>query len=93
MTGDERLRASLSALGVKHLVIGHQPGKIEFGDNVVRNAGEAFAYKGLLFLNDTGVSRGVQDGTGMVLKIAIGGKESATAIDATGKRSILWQGK
>ncbi len=65
-TGDARgLRTKwTTALGAKHLVMGHQPGAVSFADGKNRAADEMFEkYDGLLFLVDTGLSVGV-DGTG-----------------------------
>jgi hypothetical protein len=94
-TGLERLEANVAALGCKHLVVGHQPGKVQFGGKVERKAGEAFAYGagGVLFLNDEGMSRGVQDGAGVVLRIEAGEKERVVAVDAGGGKRVVWDGK
>ena len=52
------------SLGVKHLVMGHQPGAVLFADGSKRAADQMVAkYSGLLFLIDTGLSVG-SDGTG-----------------------------
>ena len=88
--GFARVRQYVAALGCKHLVVGHQPGKIDFGDSVTRAAGEPFAYEGVLFLIDTGMSRGQADGRGIVLHLPAGTVERATVIDETGKETTLW---
>ena len=65
-TGDAQalLAAWTSALGVKHLVMGHQPGSVGFADSSKRAADQMMQkYGGLLFLVDTGLSVGA-DGTG-----------------------------
>ena len=59
MQSQEKLAQCLQALGVKHLVIGHQPGKTQFADGTVRKAGELFQqFDGLIqqfgFVCDTG---------------------------------------
>jgi hypothetical protein len=92
-TGLQRLRNTIAALGCKHLVIGHQPGKIDFGNHLVRKSGELFAYEGLLFLIDTGMSRGVQNGTPALLHITTTKKEKATILDSTNTEHPLWQEK
>lgn len=52
------------ALGVSHLVMGHQPGSVGFADGSTRGADQmAQKYGGLLFLVDTGLSVGA-DATG-----------------------------
>jgi hypothetical protein len=94
-TGLGTLPAILTALGVKHLVVGHQPGKVSFGHHVDRPADTPFAFEGLLFLIDCGMSRGVDDGRGVVLKISCGDKTkqsptAVTSIDAAGNSSGLW---
>jgi hypothetical protein len=90
--GQARLRQTVEALGAKHLVFGHQPGKIEFLDGSVRAAGQMyFKYNGLVFLIDTGMSRGVQNGRAALLKIqSTAGHESAKAIYIDGKSEPLW---
>ena len=68
--GKVRLEENLAALGARHLVFGHQPGKLEFPDGTQRAKGQVFMkYDGLVFLIDTGMSRGVDAGRGAVLKI------------------------
>ena len=67
---EKRLRAMVEALGCRHLVIGHQPGKITFADGSVREAGKIIAkFGGLFFMIDTGMSRGANSGSGALLKI------------------------
>jgi hypothetical protein len=48
-------------LGVKHIVQGHQPGKVLFPDDQNRGKWEIFQRYGLLFLIDSGMSRGIKD--------------------------------
>jgi hypothetical protein len=78
------------ALGVAHIVEGHQPGKVEFADKVKRGAGEMFQRYGLIFLEDTGMSSGVGDSHGAVLHIAGHGKKSAAAICFDGTTTEIW---
>jgi len=57
------LSRNAQALGVKHIVQGHQPGEVKFRDGVTRAENAVFQrYDGLLFLIDTGMSRGVSGG-------------------------------
>jgi len=87
---DERalLESYASALGVKHMVQGHQHNEVRFRDGVERKTGEMFQRWGLLFLIDTGLSREVGDSTGAVLKIEGG---IASAICADGSVIVLWE--
>jgi hypothetical protein len=91
--GSIRIRMNLAVLGCSHLVVGHHPGKVSFGGNIERQAGEPFQYDGVLFLIDTGMSRGVQNGRGGILRIHSGVDEKATTIDDEGKESTLWSGR
>lgn len=86
---DERrlLDSYAAALGVKHIVQGHQHSEIRFGDGVVRHAGEMFQRWGLLFLIDVGMSEGVGDSAGAILRIFEG---KAAAICPGGKQTPLW---
>jgi hypothetical protein len=92
-TAPPALVASISALGADHLVIGHQPGKIKFDDGVERKAGEVFVhYNGLLFMIDTGMSRGAEDGRSALLRIHTTPQHvSAIAVYADGKTRVLWE--
>ncbi|MEY2564580.1 MAG: hypothetical protein QOH88_2773 [Verrucomicrobiota bacterium] len=54
------LRRNATALGVNHIVQGHQPGEVKFNDGVKREEGAVFQRYGLLFLIDTGMSRGIE---------------------------------
>ena len=68
-TGDAQtlLTQWTTALGVKHLVMGHQPGSVGFADKSTRAADQMVQkYGGLLFMVDTGLSVGA-DGTGGAL--------------------------
>lgn len=87
------LAADAQALGVAHLVQGHQPGNVEFADGVKRGAGEMFQRYGLLFLEDTGMSAGVGDSQGAVLHIAGHGQQRAEAICFDGTATKIWDTK
>jgi hypothetical protein len=92
--GVRRLRAGVEALGARHLVFGHQPGAVDFADGSERAAGEVVAkFDGLVFLLDTGMSRGVDNGRGALLHVTRrgdGGGVTATAVYADGKAAPLW---
>jgi hypothetical protein len=81
------LAANAKALGVSHIVQGHQHGEVKFADGVERHAGEIFQRWGLLFLIDVGMSEGIGDSQGAALRIA-GGK--AVAICPNGEETPLW---
>jgi Calcineurin-like phosphoesterase len=86
-----RLESYAKALGVKHLAIGHQPGKLTFPGEVVRRKGEIFqAYDGLIFLIDVGMSRAVDGSEGALLHISAGANPRATAIFPKGPSRQLW---
>jgi hypothetical protein len=82
------LRSYTSALGVAHIVMGHQPGKASFADGTARASGELFQKFGLLFLVDVGMSQGVDNSQGALLRIVgVGAATKVTAYypDATTK--------
>ena len=83
------LQDYVDALGVKHLVQGHQHAEIVFADGVRRKKGQMFQRDGLLFLVDTGMSEGVGDSQGAVLLIKAQ-PEEAIAICADGTRTSIW---
>jgi hypothetical protein len=61
--GDPILKRNLTALGVKRIVFGHQPGDVKFADGTERKADEMFADPaGRFVMIDIGMSQGV-DGT------------------------------
>jgi hypothetical protein len=82
-----------TALGVLHIVEGHVPSPVVFGDGVRRARGEMFQRFGLLFLIDTGMSEGVDDSGGAVLHISKQGGERAEAVCPDGTRTLLWDAK
>ncbi len=77
------------AMGVNHFVMGHQPNTVVFEDNIARQPGEAFQRWGLLFLMDTGLSRGVDNSKGAMLHIHQSAN-TAEVLCATGKQTLLW---
>jgi len=88
-----RLLGYADALGVKHIVFGHQPGTYDFNGGTTRKKGTMFSnFEGLVMLIDMGMSRGVGNSTGALLRIdrAAGGGETATALFADGTQKQLW---
>jgi hypothetical protein len=82
-----RLLGYADALGVHHIVFGHQPGTYTFNNGTTRKKGTLFAnFSGLVFLIDTGMSRGVDYSTGALLRIEA---ERATAVFADGSEKPL----
>ncbi len=80
------------ALGVRHIVEGHQPSDLKFSDGISRDAGEMFQRDGLLFLIDTGLSRDVGYSSGALLHIHRNGAHTqATGVCADGQTTKLWQ--
>jgi Calcineurin-like phosphoesterase len=79
-----------SALGVTHIVQGHEPGKIVFADGTSRKSGEMFQRYGILFLADTGMSKGVGKSEGAVLRIKEDNGQEAVAICADGTKTTIW---
>lgn len=83
-----RLLGYADALGVRHIVFGHQPGSYAFNDGSQRKKGTLFDnFGGLVFLIDTGMSRGVDYSKGALLRIE---NETATAIFADGSQEQMW---
>jgi len=94
-----RLQGFVEALGAKHLVIGHQPGKAVFAGPTKRAKGEMFQlHDGLLFLIDVGMSHGIDKmgqgySEGALLHIRPGPQGSATAIFPRQQARVLWTEK
>jgi len=90
-SAEQLLGSYVAALGVNHLVQGHQHQKIVFEDGQHRNTGQMFQWHGLIFLIDVGMSTGVGDSHGAVLHIRHHNGEDAFAIDADGTETSLWK--
>lgn len=75
------------ALGVEHIVEGHQHNDVTFAGGVERHTGEMFQRYGILFLTDVGMSEGVGDSQGAILRIR---SASADAICPDGRVTHLW---
>jgi len=83
-----RLLAYADALGVKHIVFGHQPGTYVFNDGSTRTKGTMFQnFHGLVMLIDVGMSKGVNYSEGALLRID---STSATALFPDGTQKKLW---
>lgn len=83
-----RLLGYADALGVKHIVFGHQPGTYVFNDGSTRKKGTMFQnFHGLVMLIDTGMSKGVDYSKGALLRID---SASATALFPDGTQKQLW---
>ena len=92
-TGEKRLRSYLEALGVKHLVIGHAPSTIRFEDGKTRHKGTSFQkFDGLIFLNDVGMSEGVNYSHGALLHIQTSKKGRVKVIYPDKETEVLWPG-
>jgi hypothetical protein len=90
---EKRLLANWAhAMGVRHIVQGHEPSDIRFADGVRRNKGEMFQRFGLIFFIDTGMSEGVGDSDGAILHIANNGQE-AIAVCPDGKQTSIWDAR
>ena len=68
--GIARLRRNVQALGVNHLVVGHQPGDVTFADGTKHKKGTIYqSQDGLIYLIDVGMSSAVDYSHGMLLHI------------------------
>src|SRR5262249_39840976 len=79
-------------LGVKHMVQGHQYGRVTFPDGKDRSEETLFQRYGLLFLIDSGMSQGIEesDSTGRALPIAgRADRQQASVICANGTQKVL----
>ncbi|MBZ5635193.1 MAG: hypothetical protein LAO55_18880 [Acidobacteriia bacterium] len=90
-SAEQLLARYTAALGVTHLVQGHQHQRILFDDGQQRKTGQIFQWHGLIFLIDVGMSEGVGDSNGAVLRIRSRNGEDAVAIGADGKETNIWK--
>jgi hypothetical protein len=87
----ERLAKWVAALGVKHLVVGHQNNKVKFSDGSRREEGKVYAkFDGLIFLIDVGMSRQIDRSKGAVLHIHKGDEKKVTVLFPDGSEEKLW---
>lgn len=83
-----RLLGYADALGVHHIVFGHQPGTYTFNNGSERKKGTLFQnFGGLVFLIDTGMSRGVDYSHGALLRIE---SAKATLVFPDGTEKGVW---
>ncbi|MEA2489927.1 MAG: hypothetical protein QOH21_1719 [Acidobacteriota bacterium] len=94
---EARLLGYADALGVQHIVFGHQPGNYELNDGAKRKKGKMFThFSGLVFLIDMGMSQGIGDqrtgySQGALLRIQrTGSTETATTIFPDGSSKEIW---
>jgi hypothetical protein len=87
-----RLLSYADALGVQHIVFGHQPGSYDFNDGSKRKKGTMFQnFHGLVFLIDMGMSQGVDYSKGGLLRIqGSGSGATATELLPDGTQKQLW---
>lgn len=87
----DRLEEILNVLGVKHIVVGHQPGKYSFADGDTRKKGKMYQkFDGMIFFIDMGMEGKKSDGA--VLHIQkVDEREVAIAIyPENKKKKWLW---
>ena len=88
------LKSYTDQLGVAHIVMGHQNGKIKFSDGTIRPEGTIFQKFGRIFMIDVGMSRGIDRNQGQLLRITNkSGNSIATAVSVNGQSTVLWNGK
>ncbi len=92
-TEEQLLAHYAAALGVSHLVQGHQHQKVVFDDGQQRSTGQMFQWHGLIFLIDVGMSEGVGYSQGAVLHVRHGNGDEASGINADGTETSLWKGR
>lgn len=87
-----RLLGYADALGVHHIVFGHQPGNYVLNDGSKRKKGQMFEhFDGLVFLIDMGMSEGVDYSHGALLRIERkGDRETATRVLPDGSEKQIW---
>jgi hypothetical protein len=86
------LQRYTTALGVSHLVFGHQPSSYTFSDGKSRKKGTLFQQLGKAFLIDAGMSQGVDYSKGGILRVTGSGAATvATALYADGSSKELWR--
>ena len=96
-TDPQKLLAEyIATLGVQHLVQGHQYNAVKFPDGKDRKEEHFFQRYGLLFLVDTGMSRGIEDSDSVGGALRITGSASdqkAIVICPNGDEKTLWSKK
>ncbi|MBC7544034.1 MAG: metallophosphoesterase [Candidatus Sericytochromatia bacterium] len=84
------LNRNALALGVQHVVMGHQPGGVVFADGTQRQKGEIYQKAGLIFLIDGGMSQAVDYSQGGMLVIPGPQHSSASVLYPDGKTKAPW---
>jgi hypothetical protein len=96
-TDPQKLLAEyVATLGVKHLVQGHQYNDVKFPDGENRKEEHFFQRYGLLFLIDTGMSKGIEDSDSIGGALHITGSgddQKAIVICPNGTEKTLWSDK
>jgi hypothetical protein len=87
---DERLAAYAAALGVAHIVQGHQHNVVHFPDGKHRRLGELYEWHGRLFILDVGMSQDIDESAGAVLHIQ---GNSTSVVCPNGQATRLWDDK
>jgi hypothetical protein len=88
---EAELRKSVETIDCRHLVTGHQPKAVVFSGARTRAAGEIAAeFNGLLFLIDTGMSRGIGLSEGALLAVRDSGG-AALSLSSKGQARELWR--
>jgi len=77
----------IAALGVAHVVQGHQHAALRFPDGKRRKLGAIYQWRGLLFLIDIGMSQDIDESRGAVLRMR---PSEASAICPDGRVKKLW---
>jgi hypothetical protein len=93
---EDLLAKYVAALGVKHLVQGHQPGAVTFPDGGSRTKDRFFQRYGLLFLIDTGMSASLKTKSvgGALHIVGAGESQKAKVICPNGQEeTTLWSRK
>jgi Calcineurin-like phosphoesterase len=90
-TSRARLEGYVRALGVKHLVVGHQNGRVKFSDGTQRERGEMYQkFDGLVFMIDVGMSRAIDRSEGALLRVHGHEPAKATVLYPDGRKERLW---
>uniref|UniRef100_Q01ZC2 Metallophosphoesterase n=1 Tax=Solibacter usitatus (strain Ellin6076) TaxID=234267 RepID=Q01ZC2_SOLUE len=76
-----------AALGVAHVVQGHQHAVLRLPDGKHRKLGQIYQWRGLLFLIDVGLSQDIDESHGAVLRMR---PNEASAICPDGRVKKLW---
>ncbi len=84
---DQVIADYAAALGVAHIVEGHQHNEMRFPDGEARKLGEIYQWRGRLFLIDAGLSQDIDESAGAVLRMRSG---EASVVCPSGRIVNLW---